>query len=312
MDQGGGHIRRLIAAFVTAILGGAALAASPPDVLQSLWWTAPGHEMVAATKQPSVCLSYSEADAKMVYAGQALFNTPALLGGQAAKANLSCASCHANGRDNPHFFVQGLSKEPGTADVTIAFFSLARANAVADAARIPDLAQPGKISRADNDPALGRFIRTLIVEEFSGKEPSAATLSALASYVRSIRTCEGGAPQARTVRDQIALIDAAFDGLQGQSDPATTQLLIRAIRHQLGLIHERYPGARFAAQRQALLDSSRHLETLGAESDSGSRSVALAAWYRDFKAEFASGLIAAERHSLYNERVFSTALKKAR
>ena len=297
---------------MTAVLGGAALAASPPDVLQSLWWTAPGHEMVAATKQPSACLSYSEADAKIVYAGQALFNTPALLGGQAAKANLSCASCHANGRDNPHFFVQGLSKEPGTADVTSAFFSLARANAVADAAHIPDLAQPGKISRAESDPALERFIRTLIVEEFSGKEPSAATLSALAHYVRSIRTCEGGAPQARSVRDQIALIDAAFEGLQRQSDPATTQLLIRAIRHQLGLIHERYPGARFAAHRQALLDSSRHLETLGAESDSASRSVALAAWHRVFTAEFASDLIAAERHSLYNERAFSAAPKKAR
>jgi len=288
------------------------LAASPSDVLQSLWWTAPGHEMVAATKQPSACLSYSETDAKMVYAGQALFNTPALLGGQAAKANISCASCHANGRDNPHFFVQGLSKEPGTADVTSAFFSLARANAVADAAHIPDLAQPGKISRADNDPALERFIRTLIVEEFSGKEPSATTLSALAHYVRSIRICEGGGLQSRSVRDQIALIDAAFEGLQRPSDAATTQLLIRTVRHQLGLINERYPGARFAAQRQALLNSSRHLETLGEESDIALRAVALAVWHDDFKADFVPGLIAAERHSLYNERVFSTALKKAR
>lgn len=288
------------------------MAASPSDVLQSLWWTAPGHEMVAATKQPSACLSYSETDAKMVYAGQALFNTPALLGGQAAKANISCASCHANGRDNPHFFVQGLSKEPGTADVTSAFFSLARANAVADAAHIPDLAQPGKISRADNDPALERFIRTLIVEEFSGKEPSATTLSALAHYVRSIRNCEGGGLQSRSVRDQIALIDAAFEGLQRPSDAATTQLLIRTVRHQLGLINERYPGARFAAQRQALLNSSRHLETLGEESDIALRAVALAVWHDDFKADFVPGLIAAERHSLYNERVFSTALKKAR
>lgn len=288
------------------------MAASPSDVLQSLWWTAPGHEMVAATKQPSACLSYSETDAKMVYAGQALFNTPALLGGQAAKANISCASCHANGRDNPHFFVQGLSKEPGTADVTSAFFSLARANAVADAAHIPDLAQPGKISRADNDPALERFIRTLIVEEFSGKEPSATTLSALAHYVRSIRNCEGGGLQSRSVRDQIALIDAAFEGLQRPSDAATTQLLIRTVRHQLGLINERYPGARFAAQRQALLNSSRHLETLGEESDIALRAVALAVWYHDFKADFVPGLIAAERHSLYNERVFSAALKKAR
>ena len=288
------------------------MAASPSDVLQSLWWTAPGHEMVAATKQPSACLSYSETDAKMVYAGQALFNTPALLGGQAAKANISCASCHANGRDNPHFFVQGLSKEPGTADVTSAFFSLARANAVADAAHIPDLAQPGKISRADNDPALERFIRTLIVEEFSGKEPNATTLSALAHYVRSIRNCEGGGLQSRSVRDQIALIDAAFEGLQRPSDAATTQLLIRTVRHQLGLINERYPGARFAAQRQALLNSSRHLETLGEESDIALRAVALAAWHDDFKADFVPGLIAAERHSLYNERVFSAALKKAR
>lgn len=294
------------------MLGGAALAASPPDFLQSFWWTARGHEIAAATTQPSACLSLSTPVAKKVQAGQALFNTPALLGGQAAKANLSCASCHANGRDNPHFFVQGLSKGPGTADVTSSFFSLVRANAVEDAAHIPDLAKPGKISRADKDPVLERFIRTLIVEEFSGKEPSAATLSALASYVRSIRSCEGNAVQARSVRDQIALIDAAYEGLQHQNDPATAQLLIRAIRHQLGLIHERYAGARFATQRQVLLESSRNIEALGEESDVGLRSVELAAWHRTFKAEFAPELIAAEPHSLYNEPVVSAALKKSR
>lgn len=289
------------------------MAASPSDVLQSLWWTAPGHELAAASAQPSACIAVDPQEADRIYVGQALFNTPALLGGQAAKANLSCASCHTNGRDNPHFFVKGLSAQPGTADVTTAFFSTARANAVQDPVKIPDLAKPGKISRAAEDPALERFIRTLIVDEFSGKEPSTATLSALGAYVRAIKTCKTDRPQNRGVGDQITLIAAAVLGAQDMKDSedrATLHLLVRAIRHQLGLIHERYDAPRLATERQALLDSSRKIEMLEDQDDVASIAPALRNWHRDFNATLVPKLIASERLSLYAPKPLRTALPK--
>lgn len=289
------------------------MAASPSDFLQSFWWTAQGEELAAASTQPSACLAISAKDAERVSAGQALFNTPALLGGQAAKAGLNCASCHVNGRNNPHFFVKGLSGLPGTADVTTAFFSMARANAVQDPVKIPDLAQPGKISRARGDPALERFIRTLVVDEFSGKEPSAATLSALAAYVRAIVPCPEDQLQNRNVGDQITLIAAAVQGaqdIQNRNDRATLHLLVRAIRHQLGLIHERYNGSRLTQQRQALLDSSRALEPLEDQDDLAQITPALINWHRNFEQTLVPKLLPAERHSLYAARHLGTALKR--
>ncbi|MGF7473737.1 hypothetical protein WFJ45_23635, partial [Salmonella enterica subsp. enterica serovar Minnesota] len=55
--------------------------------------------------------------------GRAAFNSPLLLGGQAARAGLSCASCHRNGRGNPDFHFPGISGAPGTADVTASLLS---------------------------------------------------------------------------------------------------------------------------------------------------------------------------------------------
>lgn len=288
------------------------MAASSHDFLQSFWWTAKGQELSAASTQPSACLVFDPQDAARVGAGQALFNTPALLGGQAAKAGLSCASCHANGRDNSHFFVKGLSTQPGTADVTTAFFSMARANAVQDPVKIPDLARPGKISRAPADPALEHFIRTLIVDEFSGKEPGPATLSALATYVRAIQSCGNDRHLQRSVNDQIALIAAAVEGareMQNHGDRAALHLMVRAIRHQLGLIYERYDTPGIAPQRQALLDSSRSIEPLEEQEDVTLITPALIRWHRNFEIILVPQLRAAERHSLYAPKRLRAALK---
>ncbi len=147
------------------------------------------------------CLSYSEANAKMVYAGQALLNTPAFLGGQAAKANLSCASCHANGR-------------------RIVIFSCKACRGTRHSRCHYRLFQPcpgqccrgcGAHSRylsAAAKKCPGRSLTLLsnasfapldcrgVFGEGTKMHPSSA---ALANYVHSRpRTCEGGAPQART------------------------------------------------------------------------------------------------------------------
>jgi hypothetical protein len=248
-----------------------------------------------------------------VRAGWALFNTPQLLGGQATKASLNCASCHVNGRNNPHFLLPGLSGGAGTADVTSSFFSAARGNAVHDPVRIPDLAEPGKISRDRAARALEQFIRDLVVEEFSGNEPGASALAALSAYVRAIRLCaDGGAVlQNRRLQDQVDLIDAALDGaifLQQRGDPATAKLLIAGARYQLGLIDERYARPGFAKNRRLLLGASRRLATISASEDHAGVANALTQWRKDFNARLLPRLVAGEPRSLYNEDQIVAAL----
>lgn len=243
----------------------------------------------------------------------ALFNTPSLLGGQAAKAGLNCNSCHDNGRDNRHFYVEGLSSTPGTADVTSSFFSILRGNAVKDPVAIPDLANPGKISRAADDQILERFIRTLIVEEFSGKEPNQSTLSALASYVRAIRKCDGAHIIDRRLDDQLQLVDAAIGGalaMHRSGENATALILVRAARHQLGLIDERYSAPRFKAERSALLDSSRQLQDIAEAQNADLFNPALTLWHEQFTANLVPRLRAGERQSLYTRKKFRAAWKQ--
>jgi hypothetical protein len=275
-------------------------------VFEQLRWTAPGSEFVLLSAQPETCLAN---DTPLVRSGRALFGVPTLLGGQAAKAGLSCASCHINGRGNPHFLLSGVSGAPGTADVTNSFFSAARGNGHFDPVAIPDLAMPGKILRDPAARALEPFIRNLVVEEFGGAEPTPATLAALATYVRAIGACDPEDRQARGLDDQLRAIDDGMIAavLMGErEDPAAMRLAIAGMRHQLGLIAERYAGPGPARERKALLAASRDLRTIG---EGGDSAPALQRWKRDFDAGLARTLRSREDRSLYNPGRLAHALR---
>lgn len=254
------------------------------------------------SEQPSACLAD---EGPRVRSGRALFGTPTLLGGQAAKAGLSCASCHINGRGNRHFLLFGVSAGPGTADVTNSFFSAARGNGRFDPVAIPDLAMPGKVSRDAQTGALEPFIRNLVVEEFGGREPTPAMLDALAAYVRAIGRCRPDTPIGRSVGDQLHAID---DGMAGaalmveRGDRAGTLLSIAAMRHQLGLIAERYP-----ASRPELLSASRTLQALG---DGNGDLSALQRWKHGFDKGLAQRLGEGEGRSLYDPARLRKALAR--
>src|ERR1044071_7702458 len=47
--------------------------------------------------------------------GDMLFATPGIFGGMARKAELSCATCHQAGHNNPKLFIPGLSTQIGRA-----------------------------------------------------------------------------------------------------------------------------------------------------------------------------------------------------
>ena len=273
-------------------------------------WIAPGQEAAALTRQPTTCLGDAEADPAVV-AGRALFNAPQILGGQTARAGISCASCHSNGRRNPHFQLSGISDGPGTADVSASFFSTARGNGRFDPKPIPDLALPGQISRDRKSRALEVFLRGLIVEEFSGRPPGDAALGDLAAYVRAVKTCRGADEEPIRMASRIGLfrdsIRAAARAAAAGHD-LTAARLSAAARWHLGLIDERLAVSGNARVRREVLGISRRLQGIG---DSANGPEALLAELTRFDRQTAPRLLAAEKSSLYQPESVSRWLARS-
>jgi len=249
--------------------------------------------------------------------GEALFRTPTLLGGQAAKARISCNSCHINGTDNPYFLFPNISGEPGTADVSNSFFSSFRGNQNFDPVKIPDLRKVGKISHDLGTQELRIFIRGLIVEEFNGHEPSDSTLNALTFYVRNVKNTDmnqSNKRQSLSVKDPLKIINQATENIKlslNNDDLEIANLLTASVRNQLGLIHERYNNPKHKYIRTHIIKSSNSLALIknnwshdNPKHDSFS---AIDIWEKEFT-HLSAKLYQQEKYSLYNIKKLRQAL----
>ena len=265
MDRRRRRTRALTAAVLVAASTCLAADAAPP-LRALLWVAADADPMRAFATAPAECLRQAPdpATAQAIEVGRAAFRAPTLLGGQAARARLTCESCHRSGRDNPDFSFPGASGVPGTADVTLSLFSSHRGNGVHDPRPIPDLSGPrDRLKVAPTN--LPGFIRGLIVEEFDGPPPSPATLTGLAAYVSALEP----AACPRAGRRPVTLV-ATFDDARravlaaraqlANGDRPTSVLMIASARAQLGLIDERF-GA-LPADRARLRAADAGLATL--------------------------------------------------
>ncbi len=125
----------------------------------------------------------------LVKLGNMAFNTPAILGGTALKGDISCGTCHVNGASNPKLSITGASFRPGSFDTTTSLFNPKAENFALDAVRIPSLRGARYLAPYGNDgrtASLRDFVRTVIVDEFSGPEPTPAILDALVAYIVDI------------------------------------------------------------------------------------------------------------------------------
>ena len=314
-----GRLTRILPAGLAPVaLGGLAMAAVLP--IQSARWIASGADKVAAlSRRPVECLGPTSLRSPdwSVEIGRAAFRTPLLLGGQAARAGLSCESCHINGRTNPTFFFPGLSGAPGTADVTSALFSSHRDDGIDNPKPIPDLGGPKdrlRIDQAHESAALRQFIRGLVVEEFDGAEPPPAVLDGLTAYVRALDPAQCPAKADEPVRASASINDTrravrAAALMLSRGDVPTAALLIEAAQSQLARIDERYSLPGLSGDRSRLraasLDLSSALADVRAgrarsQSELGDWLVRLPLWSRDIERD--------EGRSLYDPRVIQARL----
>ena len=281
-------------------------------------WLLPEARFVGLSTQPSSCVKMPQSaeEIQAYRVGSTAFRTPLLLGGQAARAGLSCASCHASGRATTGFQFPGLSGASGTADVTSSIMSRVRGDAVFNPKRIPDLAvDPPKISRDPASSALDAFIRDLIVEEFDGPEPAPAVLGGLATYVRALdaQACDKDGRVPVTLNGDLADLRTALEQAKAQTakgDGDTAWMMIAGGRTILGDMYSRFAGPALDPQRLEIKAMDAALR--------GIQSALRRGEMRRFRYEdsinelneVSQRLSAGEAKSLYNLRKLAAALRR--
>ncbi|MCR9080670.1 MAG: hypothetical protein NXH78_16395 [Hyphomonadaceae bacterium] len=286
----------ILLAAVAACQAPSATGSAPAVNIDALRWLDPSADPVAhLTVQPATCQTAPVSPSAQ--RGALLFSSPLLLGGQAAKAGLSCASCHRNGRGNSAFLFMGISGAPGTADVTHGLFSTVRADETFNPVPIPDLATAEGRTRVDREQAgvLETFLTAQIVEEFSGTAPESVVIDDLAAYIRTLDTaaCAPNTIEAQSWRAELSLLRAGLIAPDVRSGSYKD-----AMRAALGRLYERYPGQQHADLRTDLIQLSRVLADGNPPEDIGQT-----------LDQLAEQLAGAEAGSLYSPEVLSRALR---
>ena len=303
--------RRRPGGLIWALGLGLAAASPAPVPIAAMRWIAPGADRVRIlTRRPPECLirPQNPDQAYLVDLGRAAFRTPMLLGGQSARAGLSCESCHRNGRDNRDFAFPGISGAVGTADVKNFLFSSHRGNHLNQARVIPDLGGPKgqlKIDQSPQSAALETFTLGLITEEFDGPPPSSSINKGIAAYVRALdpRACRAKLDEPVSLAGDLADVDLAVRTAQAalaHGDPASAIMMLAGARTGLGHVSERYSVGNLADQRQRLRLADHGLaDVIKAVRDRDAGvSAQLAAWPVQARA-LRSSLMRHEPQSLY-------------
>lgn len=283
-----------------------AAAAPAPLLLREQAWTAPREALAHdLTYAPAECAARSTPEAEI---GRALFRSPALLGGPAARLGLSCNACHSNGRANLRFFLPEITNRAGAADVTSEWASHVRGDGVMNPVDIPDLA--GAASRPAfgqrRDPSLEHFVRGVIVEEFQGAPPSDQAFAGVIAYVRTLDAeCSPSetAITLTTAADDIRRALAAAES----ADPQTASLLLLAAQDGVGRIVERLPRGGFMSDRRRFEALARELGAMRGQDFRAAAETSLPGWRARFDGAV-SRVARRERRTYFNEATLRAAL----
>lgn len=298
-------MKAILAAFVLA----ATLGSASPHLLRAQIWS--GDDRALAhnlTHAPRECVGVLSPQAE---AGRALFRSPGLLGGPAARVGLSCNACHSNGRVNATFLLPELTNRAGAADVTSEWASKVRGDGVMNPRPIPDLVGVGsrQTHGQHSDPSLEHFVHSVIEEEFQGPPPSPQSFDDLIYYLRALDPQRCGADVRITLADAANDVRRAVNAAQSANAPTASMLLLAA-QDAVGRVVERLPEARFAGQRAGLETLSRDLGAMRYSTDvRAALQTGAAGWSARFDAVVAQ-IAPRERRTYFNEAVLRTALSR--
>ena len=296
-----------LAALAAALALGAAAPSAAPILLREQAWTPAGERLAYdMTHAPAECASEPTPASEI---GRALFRSPNLVGGPAARAGLSCHACHSNGRVNARFLLSELTNRVGAADVTSEWASKVRGDGIDNPVDIPDLA--GLNERAAfgqaRDPSLEHFVRGVIVEEFQGETPPAQAFDGLIAYLRGLRVCD-------VAMTPVTLAHAADDvrravAAAGHADAETARAVLLAAQDAVGRIVERLPPRRFARERAALEALARELGAMRNGDAHAAMAAALPGWRARFDAAI-TRVARLDQLTYFNERALARALAR--
>ena len=281
--------RRIIAALQILILCTVAcgssdpspVAAEPPQLRDLKWLrlaSKTGGDAVdslvkALTTIPAECLELplEPRRAAAVKLGRVAFRSPVLLGGVASRVGISCDTCHRNGHDNPHFFVAGVSGQPGTADVTGSIFSTTREDQQKNPVPIPTLVDAtadstfGTVVPASD---LASFLHAAIEGEFQGRRPPASVIKGLVAYLGELKSSACPQPptpevidirfdsDARALLETHGVLVAAFE----REDLPTARFVLLSLQAAMERVYERFPDE--SSGRDGLIEVSRSLSAI--------------------------------------------------
>ncbi len=262
------------------------------------------------TRAPGECLAERTPQIEI---GRALFRSPGLLGGPAARAGLSCNACHSNGGINTRFLLPELTDRAGHADVTSEWASAVRGDGLANPLPIPDLAG------ASNHAAFGQarerslevFVRDVIVEEFQGAPPPTQAFDGVIAYLRALRldTCPASeaAITLESAADDVRRALAAAEN----ADAETARLVLLAGQDGVGRIVERLPAARFARDRRRFERLARELGAWrNADDIHATLATAAPGWRARFDAAVAR-IARKQAQTYFNEATLRAALERS-
>ena len=275
--------------------------------IRALRWLAPGADKVKfLTTLPASCETPGTgAEAEQRLRGKLAFESPALLGGAAARMGLSCSSCHLNGRGNPDFFLEGISDKPGTADVTSSLLSKVRGDGNFNPVAIPDIGlKDGKQIRDRKSAEFRSKVHGLVVEEFDGQEPPPEVFDALIAYLDALdpAACETDSRPFRPVDDLRAAQTAYDASVTSNSDVRVFYL--RVARFRLERLYERFPSSADISLRGELVSLSDALRNMA----DIVRSEGVATFIEPDWIGLLERLGDAQNRSLYDSAVLGTAL----
>ncbi|MGB7290910.1 MAG: cytochrome c peroxidase [Thermodesulfobacteriota bacterium] len=154
-------------------------------------WLPPGTDLNDQDPLPRLVLNFEERgldekDLFLVAFGDMLFDSPEIFGEPARNLGIACSTCHNRGDINKRFLIPGISQEPGSVDVDGHFFNHRFNDHRNDALDIPSLRGlrfTAPYGRDGRFTSLRDFVRNVIVNEFSGAEPTPLMLDAMVAYM---------------------------------------------------------------------------------------------------------------------------------